>query len=447
MGRVPARFQFAHILQRAIALAAMATTLRPPETVSATKRQTAARRKPSLVVGEIVSFAVESLRANKVRFGLTALGMIIGTASLILVVTIGLTGKQYILAQIQNIGANMIYTWYEGGGMFGKQNQSDYLTMDDMRAVQGEVPGIKASSPMVELHETIGIGAGRQKDVTILGVSTGYEQVRNLMMLAGRFFDEQDQTARNKVTLLNEILAKRLYGTPDEAIGQTIKISGLPFTVIGTFKERVETFGQSEVSEDTILMPYTTSFLFTGSNNVKQLFFSVADPADVPRATDQIKSVLHSRHRPESIYKVENLTQLLDVAAKVANALTAVLLLIATVTLIVSGVGIMNIMLATVSARIREIGIRKAIGATNREIRYQFLAEAIFISLAGGLIGIIIGLALPLSVRWFTSFRIPIDGRSVIIALLVSSLVGVVFGTVPATRASKLDPVESLRYE
>ncbi len=425
----------------------MATTLRPPETVSATKRQTAARRKPSLVVGEIVSFAVESLRANKVRFGLTALGMIIGTASLILVVTIGLTGKQYILAQIQNIGANMIYTWYEGGGMFGKQNQSDYLTMDDMRAVQGEVPGIKASSPMVELHETIGIGAGRQKDVTILGVSTGYEQVRNLMMLAGRFFDEQDQTARNKVTLLNEILAKRLYGTPDEAIGQTIKISGLPFTVIGTFKERVETFGQSEVSEDTILMPYTTSFLFTGSNNVKQLFFSVADPADVPRATDQIKSVLHSRHRPESIYKVENLTQLLDVAAKVANALTAVLLLIATVTLIVSGVGIMNIMLATVSARIREIGIRKAIGATNREIRYQFLAEAIFISLAGGLIGIIIGLALPLSVRWFTSFRIPIDGRSVIIALLVSSLVGVVFGTVPATRASKLDPVESLRYE
>ncbi len=425
----------------------MATTLRPPETVSATKRQTAARRKPSLVVGEIVSFAVESLRANKVRFGLTALGMIIGTASLILVVTIGLTGKQYILAQIQNIGANMIYTWYEGGGMFGKQNQSDYLTMDDMRAVQGEVPGIKASSPMVELHETIGIGAGRQKDVTILGVSTGYEQVRNLMMLAGRFFDEQDQTARNKVTLLNEILAKRLYGTPDEAIGQTIKVSGLPFTVIGTFKERVETFGQSEVSEDTILMPYTTSFLFTGSNNVKQLFFSVADPADVPRATDQIKSVLHSRHRPESIYKVENLTQLLDVAAKVANALTAVLLLIATVTLIVSGVGIMNIMLATVSARIREIGIRKAIGATNREIRYQFLAEAIFISLAGGLIGIIIGLALPLSVRWFTSFRIPIDGRSVIIALLVSSLVGVVFGTVPATRASKLDPVESLRYE
>jgi putative ABC transport system permease protein len=177
------------------------------------------------------------------------------------------------------------------------------------------------------------------------------------------------------------------------------------------------------------------------------LFFSVADAADVTRATDQIQAVLHARHRPDSVYHVENLTALLDVASKIANALTAVLLLIATVTLVVSGVGIMNIMLATVSARIREIGIRKAIGATNREIRFQFLAEAIFISLSGGIVGIIIGLALPVSIRWFTDFRIPISGLSAIISIVVSSLVGVLFGTVPAARAANLDPVESLRYE
>jgi len=399
------------------------------------------------VVGEIAHFAYETLKANKVRFALTALGMVIGTASLILVVTIGLTGKQYILSQIQNIGANMIYTYYEGGGMYGSTTKSDYLTVDDMRAVQGEVPGIKASSPMVEFHEAIGIGNGKQKDVTILGVSTGYEQVRNLLVLAGRFFDEQDQTGHEKVVVLDQTLANTLYGGQEQAIGRTLNIKGLPFTVIGTFKERVETFGQSEVTDDTILMPYTTSFLFTGSNAVKQIFFSVADAADVPQATQQIGAVLRSRHRPESVYKVENLTQLLDVAAKVANALTAILLLIATVTLIVSGVGIMNIMLATVSARIREIGIRKAIGATNREIRYQFLAEAILISLSGGTVGIIIGLALPLSARWLTSFRIPISGLSIIIALVVSSFVGVLFGTVPAARAASLDPVESLRYE
>jgi putative ABC transport system permease protein len=157
--------------------------------------------------------------------------------------------------------------------------------------------------------------------------------------------------------------------------------------------------------------------------------------------------VVQSRHRAETVYRVENLTELLDVAAKSANALTMVLLLVAMVTLVVSGVGIMNIMLATVTSRIREIGVRKALGATNREIRLQFMAEAMFISLSGGILGIIIGLALPLSVRWFTAFRIPISGLSAIIAILVSTVVGVIFGTVPATRAAQLDPVESLRYE
>ncbi|HYH00009.1 MAG TPA: ABC transporter permease [Terriglobales bacterium] len=404
--------------------------------------------KRGLVVNEILRFAYETFMLNKVRFALTALGMIIGTASLILVVTIGLTGKQYILAQIQAVGANMIYAYYEGGGsIYGTENLSDYLTVADMNAVQQQVPGIKAASPMLEFHDRILIGGGKEKDVKILGVGTGYQSVRNLMILAGRYFDDQDVQSRAKVVLLNNKLADTLYGGQDQAVGQPIKITGLPFTIIGTFKERVETFGQSEVSSDTIAMPYTTSFIFTGSNSVKQLFFSVADAADVPRATEQIKSVLNSRHRPDSVYHVENLTALLDVASKIANALTAVLLLIATVTLIVSGVGIMNIMLATVSARIREIGIRKAIGATNREIRFQFLAEAIFISLSGGIIGIIIGLALPLSVRWFTDFRIPISGLSAIIAIIVSSLVGVLFGTVPAARAANLDPVESLRYE
>ena len=401
-----------------------------------------------LVVSEIIRFAYETFMLNKVRFALTALGMVIGTASLILVVTIGLTGKQYILSQIQNIGANMIYAYYEGGGsIYGTENLSDYLTVADMAAVQQQVPGIKAASPMVEYHDTISLGGGKQKDVKVLGVGTGYAAVRSLIILAGRFFDEQDVQQRSKVVLLNFKLAQTLYGGQDQAVGQDIKISGLPFTIIGTFKERVETFGQSEVSDDTIVMPYTTSFIFTGSNAVKQLFFSVGDAQEVPRATDEIKAALQARHRSTSVYHVENLTELLDVAAKIANALTAVLLLIATVTLVVSGVGIMNIMLATVSARIREIGIRKAVGATNKEIRFQFLAEAVSISLVGGIIGIIIGLALPLSVRWFTDFRIPISGLSAIIAIVVSSLVGVVFGTVPATRAANLDPVESLRYE
>jgi putative ABC transport system permease protein len=167
----------------------------------------------------------------------------------------------------------------------------------------------------------------------------------------------------------------------------------------------------------------------------------------VAPATDQIRRVIQGRHRTESVYNVMNLTQLVVLAEKTANALTLVLLLVAAVVLLVSGIGIMNIMLATVSSRIREIGIRKALGATNREIRFQFLAEAMTISLVGGFIGVVIGLAIPYSVRFLTEYRIPISGLSAIVAILVSSLVGVIFGTVPATRAAKLDPVESLRYE
>jgi putative ABC transport system permease protein len=396
---------------------------------------------------EILAVSLETFRSNKVRFALTALGMVIGTASLILVVTIGLTGKEYILREINAIGANMITANYEGGTIYGGGSSNDFMTLDDMKAIRAQVPGIIAASPMIQLHDQVPVPGGKERDVLILGVSSEYQNVRNLVIPAGRFFDEYDSTTRNKVADITQPLAIRLFGSEDAAVGKSIKLNGLPFTIIGTFRERVETFGQSEISDDTILIPYTVARYFTDTDAVKQLFFSMSDSERVPLATKEIGVVLQSRHRPESVYKVENLTQLLDVAAKVANALTAVLLLIAAVTLVVSGVGIMNIMLATVSSRIREIGVRKAVGATNGEIRLQFLTEAVLISLIGGIVGIVAGLALPVSLRFFTDYRVPISGLSVIIAIVVSSMVGVLFGTVPATRAAQLDPVESLRYE
>jgi putative ABC transport system permease protein len=395
---------------------------------------------------EIVQVAIDSFRHNKVRFALTCFGMMTGTASLILVVTIGLTGKHYVLSQIQNIGVNMVEVEYRGdGGARATSTQADNLTLDDMRAVKEQVPGVRAASPVVPLIERLPLGGAKEGDVTILGVEPAYQYVRNLEVLAGRFFDPDD--ARNKVALLTQKLAQKVFDGQDAAVGKSMKISGLSFTVIGTFRERVDTFGQSEVVDDSILIPYTISRYFTGTDYVQQIYFSMADPSDVPRATQHIKQVIESRHRPESTYEVQNLTQLLTLASRTANALTAVLLLIATVTLIVSGVGIMNIMLITVKSRTREIGIRKAVGATRREIRTQFLAEAIFISLTGGLLGTLVGMAIPVSVRLFTEFHIPISGLSIIMAIVVSSLVGIVFGTLPANRAAQLDPVESLRYE
>ncbi len=400
-----------------------------------------------LVFPEIIGVAIDTFRMYKVRFALTALGIVIGTASLILVTTIALTGKQYVLNQIQGIGANMIYAFHEGGTNANPVAAQDNLTYADMEAVQQQVPGVISVSPMVQLHSRIPIGSGREQDVLILGVGPQYQRIRNLQVLAGRFFDELDTQSRSKVAELTQHLAERMFGSPQAAIGQTIKISGLPFTIIGTFKERVETFGQSELATDTIAIPYTVSRYFVSSDAVDQIFFSVADPDQVPIATQRIKEILQARHRKEAAYRVENLAQLLTVANKTANALTTVLLLVATVTLVVGGVGIMNIMLATVTTRIREIGIRKAIGATAGEIRVQFLSEAVLISLVGGVIGTILGLALPFSVRFFTNYRIPISGLSAIIAIVVATLVGVIFGTVPAARAANLDPIESLRYE
>jgi putative ABC transport system permease protein len=296
--------------------------------------------------------------------------------------------------------------------------------------------------------DRISIGGGKQSDILVLGVDPEYMRVRNLKLLAGRFFDAEDSSGHNKVGVITERMAQKLYGSSLAAIGQIIKLSGgLPFTVVGVFKESVDTFGQSEIQEDTMLIPYTVSRFFTPTNAVYEIYFSAATPQDVVPATEAIKRVLRSRHRAESVYNVQNLTQLLSVAGKIADALTLILMLVAFVTLLVSGIGIMNIMLATVTSRIREIGIRKAIGATNREIRFQFLAEAIVISVTGGIAGIVAGLAIPYSVRFFTDFRLPISGLSAIIAIVVSSIVGMIFGTVPATRASQLDPVESLRYE
>jgi putative ABC transport system permease protein len=378
---------------------------------------------------------------------LTAIGMVIGTASLILVVTIGLTGKQYILNQIQGIGANEIYAEYEGGAQRITNSAQDPLTVDDLTAAVQQVPGITAASPVVALADRISVGEGKERDIQILGVYPEYRMVRNLVVPAGRFFDQQDEQAHNKVGLVTDKFAREIYGSPEAAVGKVIELSGLPFTVVGTFHERVDTFGQTEVTTNTFVVPYSVARYFMATPTVKLIYFSVADSSMVQSATDQIKRVIQSRHRAESVYNVSNLTALVSLAESTANVLTMVLLAIAAVVLLVSGIGIMNIMLATVSARIREIGIRKALGATNREIRFQFLSEAILISVGGGLLGVIIGLAIPYSVRFLTQYRLPISGLSAIVAILVSSLVGIFFGTIPAARAAKLDPVESLRYE
>jgi putative ABC transport system permease protein len=404
--------------------------------------------KRTMLFSEIVRLAVDSFKASKVRFALTALGMVIGSASVILVFTIGSTGKQYVLTELQKIGTNMVMLEYEGGGAGAiNDTRNDSLTRDDERAVDEQVTDVALSSPMIEMHDRVSFPGGISKDVLVLGVSPSYKQVRNLIVLSGRFFDDEDETTHTKVAVVTEAFAREMYGAPDAAINQTFQLTGIPFTIIGTFKESVDTFGQSEIADETILIPYSVGRYFTGTDNVKQIFFSIRDPNDVEEASREIVAVVHSRHLASSVYRTTTLTTLLTTAGQIANALTVMLVLVSAVTLAVGGVGIMNIMLATVRSRIREIGIRKALGATAREIKLQFLIEAVFISLSGGIVGTALGLALPLSVRFLTDYTVPISGWSAVLALGTSTAVGIIFGTLPANRAAQMDPVESLKYE
>ena len=405
--------------------------------------------RSTMMFSEVVRLAVDSFKASKVRFLLTMLGMIIGSASIILVTTLGLTGKQYALNLISSIGPNMIEMQYDGGTTAGPDNTitPDYMTREDMNQVVEQVPGITYASPMLEFHDRITFPGGIVKDTMLLGVSPQYKQVRNLAVVAGRFFDDQDAIAHTKVAVIVASFAKALFSSPDAAIGHTITVSGIPFVVIGVFKESVETFGQSEISDQTILIPYQVARYFTGTDTVKQIFFTMKDPTLVPAASEEILNIIKSRHRATSVYTAFNLTQVLNVMSQIANMLTIVLTLAAAITLVVSGVGIMNSMLANVQSRIKEIGIRKALGATSREIRLQFLTEAVFLSLAGGFVGTLIGIAIPVGVGLFTPFAIPVSYWAAVASLTTSVAVGVIFGTLPANRAAVLDPVATLKYE
>src|ERR1017187_7654245 len=357
----------------------MATTSAPkPAPAKDTFDSTLESAQTTMVFGEIVSLAVDSFRASKARFMLTMVGMVIGSASIILVGTVGLTGKQYALGAIESLGPNKIEMQYSGGSIIGPDNSTtpDYMTREDMQAVLERFgPAIVASSPMLEDHDRISMGGGISKDTMILGVSPQYKEVRGLVVLAGRFFDDQDAAAHAKVAVLNLPLADALYGNAQAAIDRTISIHGIPLTVIGVFQESIDTYGTSEINDETLLIPYEVSRYFTGTDNLKEIFFKMADKSMVETGATQTTELIQSRHRANSVYRAMTLIGILHNADKIADYLTWVLVLASFITLVVGGVGIMNSMLANVQSRIREIGIRKALGATRREIRLQFLTE------------------------------------------------------------------------
>ncbi len=399
-------------------------------------------------VAEAVTFSLDALRANRLRTFLTALGFIIGNASVILVVTISMASTDLILNLIRGIGSNLVYAALESTGENAASVDADYVKLADVQAIRQTLGDrIVAAAPVMQGHTQIVI-AGKIRDVGLDGVDQYYKPVRNLIIRTGRPFDEGDITLREHVALLTDKLAIRAFGSLDSAIGQAMKINGLQFTVIGTFREKTSTLGQGEIGDETILIPVSVMQYFTSFERIDPVYIQVRAAADVPRVTDEVREILERRHRAGAKYNVQNLTAFLETAKQIADVLTIVLIVVSAIALVISGIGIMNIMLVTVTERTREIGVRMAVGASRREILLQFLVESILISLIGGSIGVVLGLAVPVSIRLITTeVEVPISPVSVMVAFVVSFTVGVVFGLLPARRASQLNPTEALRYE
>ena len=392
---------------------------------------------------ECLRLAVAALKADKLKAFLTTLSVVIGCASLVLVLTIAGTGKRYIMSRIEGIGANLAYATLNRNG--SPVELQDELTLGDLDAIRSTIPGVVAAAGTYDAPIDFQI-SGRPRHARLVGTTPDFLRIRNLRITAGRYFDDEDFHSRSKVCLVTDAVMQQ---NPALALGDKLRIDQFHCTLVGTFTEGIPTFGQSEIQAETVLVPYKTARLITGETFLQVIYAQANSSSDVNELTKAMQQVLQSRHRREAKYDVGNLSALLETAGDISLAMTLVLLAVGLVTLTIGGTGIMNIMLANIAERRQEIGLRKALGARASEIRLQFLLEAIFISSAGSIAGACFAIALVASAAIFIEdfVNLNISWTAVAFALLVSSAVGLLFGYQPASRAADLHPVEALRTE
>lgn len=401
----------------------------------------------SIPLIEIFKTANQALLRNWVRAILTSLSMVIGTASFVLVVITGISGRDYTLELIRGVGTNLIIISNESAdaAVGGKRSLADRLNPGDMQAIKTEIPGIRSAVSLMMGHPTI-TERGVTRRISLIGTTPEYQQIRNIQVLRGSFFDENDERTRNKVCLVTELLAKRLESDP--FYRHTINLYGVQFQVIGVFKERVSTFGNMEVTDNSAVIPLSVMRYFKPDDALDFIYVSAQRMNEVIGISAQIKKLLLTRHRNHSFFQIDTLNSILDSASKISLGLTLMLFVIAAISLFASGISIMNIMLITVTERTKEIGMKKSLGARRNVLLTEFLLEALMLSSGGGLIGVMVGIAIPYSIRFFTTaIRIQIPPMAVIMGFSITLLVGLIFGMIPALKAARMNPVEALRYE
>jgi putative ABC transport system permease protein len=399
--------------------------------------------------------ASDSLLANKMRSGLTILGIIIGVAAVIAVLAIGNGTQETILGEIQGVGTNLLFV--TPGGSEDMRNPKP-LTLSDAEALADpfSASSIEGVAPVLNGRVEVTL-SGENKSTSVVGITPDYETVRNVELSEGEFISNSDLSGRSAVVLLGTDVAEELFGRKSGLVGEKVRIEGQPFRVIGVLEEKGGSSMGSE--DDQILVPLTTAqtrLLQRSTPNEVDIIYAQAIDADaVPQASQEIAQILIARHRTmigEEDFLVLTQQDFLDLASTVTGVLTIFLGGIAAISLLVGGIGIMNIMMVSVVERTREIGLRKALGARRIDILSQFLIESSLLSLLGGFIGILLGWGLSVIVEQIAAGSgtpiIPVMSLdSILLAVLFSAAIGIFFGLYPANRASNLEPVEALRYE
>jgi putative ABC transport system permease protein len=400
----------------------------------------------------LLKVATQSILKNKMRTFLTMLGIVIGVAAVIVMVAVGYGAQTSIQAQIGALGTNMIMIM-PGASAAGGVNQGaatfNRLTPADAEKLARESLLLSAVSPVV-FTQAQAISQQGNWRTRVQGVSTDYQQIRDWGVSSGTFFTEADQKGARKVALLGSTVARNLYPNGDP-IGQQLQIRDVPFTVLGVLNSKGQNAGGQD-ADDIILVPYTTAQnRLSGRARVGQIIGSAYSPQDIPSATEEIRGILRESHKlgdgDDDDFTIRNQDEIAAAASSTTKVMTLLLAAIASISLLVGGIGIMNIMLVSVTERTREIGIRMAIGARGSDVLTQFLVESVAISMLGGLIGVAIGLAGSALLGHLTGWSTVTPPEAIVLAVGFSAAVGVFFGFYPARQAASLNPIQALRYE
>jgi len=384
---------------------------------------------------QVIKLAMAGIRANKMRSFLTMLGVIIGVAAVIVLVSLGQGATQSVTDRIQSLGSNLISITIRGN------NTRVSLTYEEVMAWK-ERPGVGGIAPVITGNVNVKYG-NKKYDTSLEGTNDEYEQVRNTRVQQGRFILPIDLSLRQKVVLLGTEVASQLFGQMNP-VGETVKINGVNFKVVGLLEEKGSSgFGSND---DKVVIPLTTAERLLDNSGIRSVSVQAATPADVDSVVAQLDNFLFRKTKNTDAYRVSNQVEMLSTVNQITGTLTMMLSGIAGISLIVGGIGIMNIMLVSVTERTREIGIRKAIGAKRKDILRQFLIEAVVVSGTGGIIGVLFGIAVSSGISSMMAINTAISIKVVAMAFGFAVLVGVVFGLYPANKAAKLNPIEALRF-